>query len=500
MNNIINFNKADDVTRRKFIQRCSYFLGIFGLPYLARVETVEKIAKRIFGGWNAYAQGASKQLYWLNIGARSGLHNFPCGAVAEDAIASAGNAPERNYFEGQAVLAANAIAAGTTGGNALYPSSPFAAFAAANPTRIVAVNMLNNGNGHTGMPVSWVNGSNCASTHSYAMKKYGFSYTTSPVVFGSRNSWDSTAIGGSVGPGDIAQYFNDADGARSLVSLFKLTSNGNEFAQSSTNQVLEVINNANENIIDILKNTKRDGAVVEEGMQSLNDLLKIDQSALLAPEQVAIDAYNLNLNNPNNFSLTTDVGEALDFFEKMIINNFSPNLTLVLRTGDWHGRPANMGTDVNNTGAGTLQQQHAQEISTIIENLYGRLNTIADPNNAGDMLGDNTCFTICTEFHRGRFNPNEGNNTDGDSNGFFGIFPDGYVRAGSYGDRAPGTGSGNRLPPDPSDPNGGTTTSSVGAAAVTHTLLSSMGIGKTERDEAGMSGGELISAIPQQAD
>src|SRR6266699_1452899 len=72
-NSTISIFKVDDWTRRAFMQRAGLFLTLMGVPWLQKMETLEKISKKIFGNSLAFADTQGLSLL-LTLGFRNGYH------------------------------------------------------------------------------------------------------------------------------------------------------------------------------------------------------------------------------------------------------------------------------------------------------------------------------------------------------------------------------------------------------------------------------------------
>ncbi|MCB1197228.1 MAG: hypothetical protein KDK51_02575 [Deltaproteobacteria bacterium] len=114
----IALHKMDDESRRAFIRQCGIFMSVFGVSSLVRLETMEKLSKKIFGSATAFAQSSGSNPYpTLQIGMRAGPSlSYIVGFQTADYDVNAGNTLPGFKYMNQPYSPADTVRVATTNG------------------------------------------------------------------------------------------------------------------------------------------------------------------------------------------------------------------------------------------------------------------------------------------------------------------------------------------------------------------------------------------------
>ncbi len=437
----IPLSKADDWTRRAFIKRASLFLGAFGVPWLIRMETMEKVSKKIFGSAVAWAQSGTPK-YLISLRFRSGYQNSLISPTEGDV--SAETFPNRNYHA-NTVITVPSGAGGTGSNRPLFLSPQMATFATAHPTRMASLTSLRNITGHTNAfadstlsqsTPDWFN------AHAAQMNQIAQPSLSQGIIYGDPNDANFSALS-SLGSEFTPIYVSSSDSVRGLFQAFQMkASDGTVFSQNLSNDIFSVIEtNFNEPFLKLIEG--RPGASsMSAGMTKLKDLLGKNLSAQLTPSQALLDSINTQVTGgvaaPNQRLSTVlgntaaDMAELFAMAGLLFANGITTQVGIVFETGDWHG--VNARPQVGNPGNNTVQGTHAAFWSQQFTNVLNQYATNPLFQGTSGAIGNNTYIVLTSEFSRSVADPiATPNNNDGDNRHIIIIGPNGAFNAGTYG-------------------------------------------------------------------
>jgi hypothetical protein len=427
--------KADDWTRRAFLQRASLFLGAFGVPWIHQMDIFEKISKRLFGNSAAFAAGSSP-IYAISLGLRSGYggiddHVF---CMANDANAGSTHVNRSIHFDPANTLT---VAPTVVGARNLYLAPQMAQFASTPyATGAAVLTAISNANGHTNMPGGQTqDGSGHFLNHLVANNAASSAppLMNSAFVFGSADTMSVDSLGGlSV---DYSPTYIRGNGeVQALFTQLKLkTANGEEFGSTLNGQVLDVLNtDFNETFLKAIE-SRPGGPTIASNVATLTTLLSQNLSALLTPStneinsilngpgDAATGAPNGNANPlsgvagttntataPNTMQLSTVYGSSATQLANMfstigllMANGVTCQAQVNIQTGDWHGN--NEAWQAANNRDGSARGQHAVFWNRFLTNLFDSYSTrdaYIVPGTGGKKLGEVLRMVWYSEFTR----------------------------------------------------------------------------------------------------
>ncbi len=460
----ISLSKQGDWSRRVFIKRTGVFLAAFGVPWLHRMEFMEKMSKNLFGSSTAFAQ-AMEQTYLISLRLRSGypLDNLFC--TERDADTVNGPLADRNFHAapdtvitvnpGSGDVTQNGVVlqagAGTGSSRPLYAAPQLASLLTAGyGNRIAALTAIATATGHTNMfKSSNAGGADWFNAHADKVNSIAPTILPMGIIFGSFDDADFTTLGGPIDAQFSPFNVSSSDDIRGLFSALTLTAPGAQDPMPTqlTKSIFGVVKSKFDDPILALIKDRPGGSVVDSGLSKLQSLLSSNLSEQLKPSQAQLDALNTNTTGGvaapgSRFAtvLGNNENAAAEFFAMaglLFKLGVTSQIGLHIRTDDWHNsskRPGANGDD----GSGSIQAEHAAYFGQQIKNLLDAFGANAAATGfqdaQGNPLANNLYVTFTSEFTRTiRDKRAMPNNDDGQKDGTIVIFPPGKANAGTYG-------------------------------------------------------------------
>lgn len=419
----INIEKMDVISRRKFIRNLGFFLGTLSVSSLVRLETMEKISRKVLGSSLAFADEMDDVLnYVMYIRGGAPLANL-VGRLTDDAVAQH---PDLNLQYSAAQITNYT----DTGGNPLNlpdGSAPLADYR----QMIQFCNTFSN-YGHrqafgSAAHDAGANGNQLI----MAAEQYGAPTLTNSLAFYNGPSDDDMDALPSSKSAYHPEFHASIDSLLNKFSQLEVsTAQGNALSEEQRNSLYTIIQNKFDKDVEKALRTAEAEDIMKGSQDKALNALKVDYSTVM------------NIDNDTSgvaATLTAGLGgqpfggitpvEAFYSFARAAENGVTNNVALISNsTGDWHGN-----NDRQGENPAARQITVMTYVAQTIRNIMDAAGTFINPNT-GNAYSHRVLVT--SEFTRNN-KINIDDNPDGGKNGAVLVASDptafGSFNAGSFG-------------------------------------------------------------------
>ncbi len=481
--------KANELTRRRFIQQVGLFLGAFSVPWGIRLETMSKISKRLFGSSTAFAAPGDVGRIVIDSFWRSG-YPFLSGpfcmqrdfetATENRSFFENPNGTQTDFVDQDSTPATPGEAQRymTASGNYLYFPSVMAPLVQAHGNRIVTISSVRNTTGHTNIGQTTKSGMSAHRLVAAAWKNdQGLAPTimTGPIAYAQENRASFSATG-PLGATYAPTYVSGPDEVSNSFDQFRLNppNRSEPMNEEITQQILAFIKQHDAGVLEKIQVDNRPGGLAAQAAEeNAHVLLAQNLRALVEPDpdlvtilQTGVDTGTLNTRG--------DLAEIFAQIIQMAENGVASAFGFQVLAGDSHGRYQNQGSN-----AGTFFDD-AQALNQLLLNFLNELAARPDPTGNYASLLDRTTMTFDTEFGRGYGGPSDF--SDGNTAAAICITdPSMFNQAGTHGNYNENLG---KIAPST---HGNAAPSQVEPNQVSDALLSMSGLTDAEMVQAGFA-------------
>lgn len=289
-------HKMDDGSRRHFLKQCGIFMTVFGVSSLVRLETLEKLSKKIFGSSMAFAQNSGS----LNgtrpcmiIGSRAGLNLAAItGWQTSDLAIDLGASDGSGYFAmNQPYAPASTVRVATPNGpDLVVPSynsnlTNYAGSIFANHRYAVGPG------GHRADHTSSCTGARDNNLLSMCAEQAGLNtILTTPLAFVNPNSVEFTSMNPIYAPNYITNLTNFVN---QFVEETITAPDGTSLNPEIRNELFQALAQSYSNQIEAALGTSQAGGSLLQNNQGALALLQTNYQNVLSPTS----GYNTQLRN-----------------------------------------------------------------------------------------------------------------------------------------------------------------------------------------------------------
>ncbi len=422
-------HKQDDWGRRKFIQNVGFFLGAFGLPWTIRMDTMEKISKKIFGSSTAFAAPGSKTLL-VCLGGRNGMPQQMFFPNVQDNVNQVIGV--RNFHAAPGTTIRVNVPGSSPNAPMIF-SPQLAGIAQSNHrNRVAVIGSIRNVTGHTNSHADMSIGGSDSIPIAHAAQSASTRILSNPQAFGPEAdvtwSMKRSTTDAKFGPA----YHQSFSNFRSQFTSFQIKGRNNTTLSSTlTNRVMGILNSEfNAEVISKLKELP-DKTKVQAGADQLIGLLEKDLQTQLTPTAQDRTTFGMDLARPGNqFNRgNLNLGEFLFTVGRSAELGISEEFSLVIDTNDWHGTHATMEMANGGNADNSVQGLHAKYFNDV---MLGALNRFENMTSlfTGNRMIEDIVIVIHSEFDRTL--RDSGDNGDGDQRRVTFIAHENRIKGGTY--------------------------------------------------------------------
>lgn len=405
------FHKMDDLSRRKFIQSVSIFMGALSIPSMIRLETMSKISKKLFGSSMAFAQesmGATP--IKLAFYARAGYGFVPWVVGCASDNDPDGNPTDRNVPWGLDMTTEHVTAGGLP---LILP--PHASGLAAYANSIQGIQCFQSMGGHTANfnGTSVMGSCELISATAKTQIDGGLqTLLTQPFGYYANASFGLQDVPASLAPYTPSTFNNIANVANLFTPPTLRTTQNNQLNNSLKNSIFSAMRSQFTKDIDkAIYETNKE--IIGSSNEQAYKILATNYQQQLDPTQNTAIVNQLTAGLPAQVRASTNVNAAHAIYQIITAANLgiTPRVGVIgFNGGDWHNDSA---IPVNgNVAAADDRSESGAFFAVLMKNVLDTVNNGAWTNSVTG--GDEIVRIICaSEFTRTETSNDGTDNGDG---------------------------------------------------------------------------------------